>query len=104
MTRDMLDGRVAIVAGATRGVAILNHPSSFRHPTTWHVRDYGLFAANPFGWHDFKQPKRGDHDIPAGGSIRLAYRVVHHDGDAEAAGIARRFASFEAPPKVTIQP
>ena len=29
--------------GQTVGVAILNHPESFRYPTTWHVRDYGLF-------------------------------------------------------------
>ena len=41
------------VEGKTVGVAILNHPDSFRFPTTWHVRTYGLFAANPFGWHDF---------------------------------------------------
>ena len=43
------------VEGETLGIAILNHPESFRHPTTWHVRTYGLFAANPFGWHDFGQ-------------------------------------------------
>ena len=42
-----------IVGDAGRvGVAILNHPSSFRFPTYWHVRTYGLFAANPFGLHD----------------------------------------------------
>ena len=44
---------VGPVEGKTVGIAILNHPDSFRYPTTWHVRDYGLFAANPFGWHDF---------------------------------------------------
>ena len=38
-----------IVAGEAVGVAILNHPSSFRFPTPWHVRNYGLFTANPFG-------------------------------------------------------
>ena len=41
----------------TLGIAILNHPSSFRHPTHWHVRTYGLFAANPFGIHDFETKK-----------------------------------------------
>ncbi|MHC5544912.1 DUF6807 domain-containing protein, partial [Singulisphaera rosea] len=40
------------VVGQTLGIAIMNHPESFRFPTTWHVRTYGLFAANPFGWHD----------------------------------------------------
>ena len=54
------------VEGKTVGVAILNHPDSFRYPTTWHVRDYGLFAANPFGWHDFGQKTSGEYTLPAG--------------------------------------
>lgn len=37
------------VNGDKVGIAIFNHPSSFRYPTDWHVRTYGLFAANPFG-------------------------------------------------------
>ena len=47
----------------TVGIAVLNHPGSFRYPTTWHVRTYGLFAANPFGWHDFGKPERGDYTV-----------------------------------------
>jgi len=35
--------------GETLGVAIFNHPPSFRHPTSWHARTYGLFTANCFG-------------------------------------------------------
>ena len=50
---------VGTVKDRTVGIAIINHPSSFRYPTTWHVRTYGLFAANPFGWHDFGRPERG---------------------------------------------
>ena len=55
---------VGPVEGETVGVAILNHPDSFRYPTTWHVRDYGLFAANPFGWHDFGMKKSGEYTDP----------------------------------------
>ena len=47
------------VEGKTLGITVMNHPSSFRYPTTWHVREYGLFAANPFGWHDFGLGKGG---------------------------------------------
>ncbi len=90
------------VGGQTMGVAILNHPSSFRYPTTWHVRDYGLFAANPFGWHDFGQAKSGAHALAAGESIRLAYRVVLHRGATEDAGIEALFQTYATPPPVKI--
>ena len=34
------------IKGEKLGVAIFDHPSNPRHPTYWHVRSYGLFAAN----------------------------------------------------------
>jgi hypothetical protein len=91
------------VGGETVGVAILNHPGSFRHPTTWHVRTYGLFAANPFGWHDFGMKKSGDHTIPAGGSIRFGYRVILHKGDTASADIAAASAGYAKPPTVEVR-
>lgn len=30
-------------------VTIMDHPSNIGHPTYWHARTYGLFAANPLG-------------------------------------------------------
>jgi hypothetical protein len=30
-------------------LAILDHPRNPNHPTFWHARGYGLFAANPLG-------------------------------------------------------
>ena len=91
------------VDGKTVGVAILNHPSSFRYPTTWHVRDYGLFAANPFGWHDFGQKTSGEYVLPAGESIRFSYRVILHDGDSASAAPAAAFQAYEAPPKAVVE-
>lgn len=82
------------VAGKTVGVAILNHPSSFRYPTTWHVRDYGLFAANPFGYHDFGQKGSGEFILPRGESIRFRYRIILHDGDAKAAHLPEAFRAY----------
>src|SRR5690606_41219427 len=90
------------VDGATLGVAILNHPESFRYPTTWHVRDYGLFAANPFGYSDFRFGKEGAHTIPAGESIRFRYRLILHEGDTEQADIAEAFQAYAEPPRVEI--
>jgi len=82
--------------GEKLGVAIFDHPQSFRHPTYWHARDYGLFAANAFGLHDFFHDKTrdGSHALEPGQSIRFIYRVLIHPGDTESAGIAARFAEF----------
>lgn len=91
------------VGGETMGIAILDNPASFRHPTTWHVRDYGLFAANPFGWHDFGQPRSGEHEVAAGGSIRLAYRVILHRGATDPADLGRQFRGLATPPRVTLE-
>ncbi len=84
------------VGGRTVGVAIFDHPSNPRYPTTWHVRDYGLFAANPFGLHDFeKKPKgAGDLKVPAGGRVTFRYRFIFHDGDAAAAAVAGSHAAY----------
>jgi hypothetical protein len=91
------------VDGKTVGVAILNHPSSFRAPTTWHVRDYGLFAANPFGYHDFGRKDRGDFVLPKGETITFRYRVILHDGDAASAHLPAAFSAYAEPPKVVIR-
>lgn len=82
------------IQGETLGVAVLNHPSSFRYPTHWHVRTYGLFAANPFGLTDFKAGKDGSHTLEKGQSITLRYRVVLHKGDAKEGRIAEAFANY----------
>ncbi|MDR0335602.1 MAG: PmoA family protein [Planctomycetaceae bacterium] len=81
----------------TLGIAVLNHPSSFRYPTYWHVRDYGLFAANPFGVHDFERTteKIGEHKMQKGESFTLRYRILFHKGDAESAEIAEAFQQYK---------
>lgn len=87
------------VDGDAVGIAILNHPSSFRHPTRWHVRDYGLFAANPFGEHEFDKAKEErTTTIESGKSITLRHRIVFHTGDAESADIAGQYTRYAATP------
>jgi hypothetical protein len=84
------------VDGQTVGIAIFNHPTSFRSPTCWHVRTYGLFAANPFGLHDFAggQPHRGDYTLPAGQTLALRYRVFLHRGDEKQGKLSEAFSSY----------
>ena len=85
------------VEGRTVGVAIFDHPLNPRHPTWWHVRDYGLFAANPFGQHDFEKlsnPAAGNLVVPAGKSVTLRYRVYMHEGDERQAKVAEHYADY----------
>jgi hypothetical protein len=83
------------VDGEQQGIAILNHPSSFRFPSHWHVRTYGLFAANPFGLNDFTQGKeKGEYTLPAGEKLTLKYRVLLHTGDEKSADVAGAYARY----------
>lgn len=85
--------------GPIIGVAIFDHPKNPSQPTWWHVRDYGLFAANPFGKHDFEKLKdehAGDFPVPAGGELVLRYRILFHRGDEKAARIAELYGDYVA--------
>ena len=85
------------VDGKTVGAAIFDHPQNPRHPTWWHVRDYGLFAANPFGKHDFESlpdKSAGNLVVPAGKSITFRYRIYLHEGDEVHSKVAERYADY----------
>lgn len=84
------------IDGKEVGIAIFDHPSNPVHPTPWHVRDYGLFAANPFGIHDFekKPPGTGNINIPAGKSITFKYRIYIHEGDEVKGKVAERYKEY----------
>lgn len=71
------------------GVAIFDHPKNPRYPTTWHARDYGLIAANPFGYSYFykDQGKDGKLTIKDGESITFRYGFLFHPGRHDAAKI-----------------
>jgi hypothetical protein len=86
------------VAGEELGIAILNHPKSLRHPTPWHVRTYGLFTANPFGFRSLNKQAKEDGAVllKRGEKIELRHRVVFHQGDAVASDIAAEFKRYAA--------
>lgn len=85
------------VDGKVVGVAIFDHPENPRHPTWWHVRDYGLFAANPFGQHEFEKltdKSAGNLTIPAGGNVTFRYRFYLHAGDDQQAKVAQKYREY----------
>lgn len=78
------------------GVAVFDHPKSFRHPTTWHARAYGLFAANPFGLREFTNDpnKDGSWTIPERKSLTFRYEVLIYDGDLSASQIEEAYKKY----------
>ena len=84
------------VNGQTVGVAIFDHPDNPRHPTWWHVRDYGLLAANPCGIHDFENKPKGSGELSvgAGQSITFRYRLYYHRGNETQAAVADHYHEY----------
>ncbi len=84
------------VDGEPVGIAVFDSPQSFRHPTYWHARAYGLFAANPFGIREFtRDPLRdGSWTIPQGKSLLFRYRVLIHHGNYQQAHVAQAYRRY----------
>lgn len=83
--------------GNAVSVTIFDHPQNLRHPTYWHARDYGLFAANPFGVHDFESDPdktKGNHLLAKGQTMTQRYRVLIEAGSPDQAKLTERFAAF----------
>jgi len=87
------------VEGQTAGIAMFDCPTNPRHPTWWHVRTYGLFAANPFGVSAFeKLPDKGvgEYTVRKGQETSFRYRFYFHAGDTEQANVAKHYAEYAA--------
>ncbi len=87
------------VEGETVGITMMSHPQSFRPKPRWHVRTYGLFAANPFGQTEFPHPEaaqQGAVTIKKGDSLTLKYRVWIHRGNTDVPAIEKVFADYSA--------
>lgn len=90
------------VEGKTAGVAIFDNPKNPRYPTWWHVRTYGLFAANPFAQAQFEKlenKQAGDYKIASGKSDTFAYRFYFHAGDTQQAKVAEKYQEYTAAAK-----
>lgn len=76
-------------------VAIFDHPANPGHPTCWHARGYGLFAANPLGRRSFDeaQPK-GALALARGESARFGYRVSIVSKRRSAADVEKEYRRF----------
>ncbi len=82
------------VDGQPAGVAILCHPDNFR-PSWFHVRDYGLMVANPFGRSAFDRGEISRVTVAPGEKLRLRYGVlVHGSQNGDNADIKQAFERY----------
>jgi len=91
------------VGGHIVGIAVFDHPANPRYPTYWHVRDYGLMTANPFGVSHFVGSDRdGSLVLPAGDSATFRYRVLIHAGRPREAGVGSHYLHWIFPPAAEV--
>jgi len=92
------------VGGHRVGICVFDHPSNLRYPTYWHVRNYGLMTANPFGLSQFLAPEKvdGSFVLPAGQSLAFRYAIFVHAGDATEGGVRNRYLDWVFPPKTKV--
>jgi hypothetical protein len=86
------------VKGQTVGVALFDSPKNPRHPTWWHVRTYGLFAANALGEHHFEKKPAGSGDLrlAAGQRVTFRYRFVFHTGNEKDSRLEERYEAYQS--------
>jgi hypothetical protein len=84
------------IHGKPAAIVIFDHPRNLRHPTTWHARGYGLFAANPFGLHHFEGRPLGEggHKLKQGERLTLRYQAIFFNVIPTKVEIEKRFQKF----------
>ena len=71
------------------GVTVYDDPSNERYPTAWHIRAYGLFAANNFHF-------KGGYTLKSGESITYKYRILFRRREMSTEEIDCRYESYKA--------
>jgi hypothetical protein len=79
-------------------IAILDHRKNPGHPTYWHARGYGLFAANPLAQKIFTDGKAPalNFTLEANHSVTFRYRIVILSKIATSTEADSAYASFAA--------
>jgi len=65
------------IDGSYVGMTLMPHPQNFR-PSWFHVRDYGLMLANPFGRKALTGGEKSAVTVKPGESLRLRFAVLTH--------------------------
>lgn len=94
-TRGPWMGLTGIVEKQPLTLAIFDHPSNHGHPTYWHARGYGLFAANPIGQqgYDPKQPP-ASLTLQPGQAVTFRHRIAVLDGKLTKEQLQKEYDDF----------
>ena len=94
-TRQPWMGLTGTIDGNPVTLAILDHPSNHGHPTYWHARGYGLFAANPLGrqGYDPKQPPTS-LTLEPGKAVTFRHRILVLDDTRGVEDLKREATAF----------
>jgi len=76
-----------------RGVAIFTDPGNFR-PCWWHVRDYGLMVANPFGRRAFTKGDASRVVVKKGEDLTLRFGVLVFSQDGKSPRIEEGYKAY----------
>ena len=89
--------------GKPLGILMLNHPSSINFPTFWHVRGYGLFAANPLGQLSFEKGRKVENPtelkltLQQGESAFFKFRMIFYEGKKTKENCDKDFETYIKP-------
>lgn len=84
-----------VVEGERLGVGVFDNPTNPNYPNRWHVRDYGLFCANPLASQGLDDNLPEKHTkLPAGQKLTYKWRVVIHAGDWKSADIPAMYKEY----------
>ena len=86
---------ISTATGSPAGIAIFDHPSSFRYPSQWHDwMEPRLPAAYLSPAPLWSEP----YKLAAGKRLALRYRVLIHPGRPSAAALENEFKAFSEAP------
>ena len=75
------------------GVTVFDNEKNERFPTAWHIRSYGLFAANNLYF-------KGGYTLKSGESITYRYRILFRRREMTRDELADRFVLYTMNPKM----
>ncbi|MCA9080344.1 MAG: PmoA family protein [Planctomycetaceae bacterium] len=84
------------IDGELFGVTLMDHPENLWR-SRYHVRDYGLFAINPFGAKAYSGGKEPDQPLtlkPGAAGARFRYGLYVHRGSLDDGHVADRYKQF----------